>query len=85
VLVPGVRHRPGPPAACGGQVVGRRDQLPDRLSPAAYLNLDPTILLGLCPQCEEYDGHATVGRRPGGWAIASVADKSFLSYCIGYV
>ena len=50
MLVPGVRHRPGPPAECSGhladrlaegdQVVGRRDQLPGRLSPAAYLDLD---------------------------------------------
>jgi hypothetical protein len=59
VLLPGVRHRPGPPAECpghladrpaeGGQVIGRCDQLPDRLSPAACLDLDldPTALLGL--------------------------------------
>ena len=59
VLLPGVRHRPGSPAEClghladrpaqGGQVIGRRDQLPDRLSPAAYLDLDPTVPLGLRP------------------------------------
>ena len=30
-------------------MIGRRDQLPDRLSPAAYLDLDPTVPLGLRP------------------------------------